>query len=298
MFIIELKFLNDKVIKKVLSYENQDIRNYVARIIAHTTNIPYECLKDNLVPVHPEFGSNANIINSVGDLPFFDGNIYFGIEVNYSRSSISKTKSITYGYQLTLRQLINSENYKNLKPITIININARDNVYGLGEFVYETTLMETKHHTEYTNLIKIYDINLSYFKKVDYNKINEGLLKDLALFVVEDETILSKIYKGDKEVHMVKKNLENFLRQFDEAFYCSEEELQRQIDEEMKEEGFKEGFDSGFNEGLNKGLNEGRDEGSKQEKIKLIKAMLKMDGITKEQISKLTGFTIEEIENL
>lgn len=97
---------------------------------------------------------------------------------------------------------------------------------------------------------------------------------------------------------MVKKNLENFLRQFDEAFYCSEEELQRQIDEEMKEEGFKEGFDSGFNEGLNKGLNEGRDEGSKQEKIKLIKAMLKMDGITKEQISKLTGFTIEEIENL
>lgn len=294
MFLIELKFLNDKVIKKVLTYENQDIRNYIARIIAHTTNIPYEYLKDNLVPVHPEFGSNANIINSTGDLPFFDGNIYFGIEVNYSRSYTAKTKSITYGYQLTLRQLANSENYKNLKPITIININARDSVYGLGEFVYETTLMETKHHIEYTNLIKIYDINLSYFKKVDYNKINEGLLKDLALFVIEDETILSKIYKGDKEVHMVKKNLENFLKQFDEAFYCSEEELQRQIDEEMKEEGFKEGFDDGYKDGFDNGFNKG----SNQEKIKIAKTMLQMNGITKEQISESTGLSLEEIDKL
>ncbi len=115
---IQLKYLNDKVIKKVLSYENKDIRNYVARIIAHTTNIPYEDLKDKLVPVHPEFGSNANIINSTGDLPFFDGKVYFGIEINYSRSKTTRIKSFTYRYQLTLRQLASSEQYKNLKPIT------------------------------------------------------------------------------------------------------------------------------------------------------------------------------------
>lgn len=287
---MELRFLNDKVIKKVLSFENQDIRNYIARIIAHTTNIPYECLKDNLVPVHPEFGSNAHIVNSTGDLPFFDGNVYFGIEVNYSRSHTTKRKSLTYGYQLTLRQLANSENYKDLKPITIININARDGVYGLGEFVYETILMEKKYHKEYTDLIKIYDINLSYFKKVDYNRINDGLLKDLALFVIEDEKILKRIYEGDREVKMVKKNLENFVKQFDEAFYCSEEELQRQIDEEMKEEGFNEGYNDGFNNGF--------DKGSKEEKIHIAKSLLKMEGISKEQISKATGLKIEEISEL
>ncbi len=287
---MELRFLNDKVIKKVLSFENQDIRNYIARIIAHTTNIPYECLKDNLVPVHPEFGSNAHIVNSTGDLPFFDGNVYFGIEVNYSRSHTTKRKSLTYGYQLTLRQLANSENYKDLKPITIININARDGVYGLGKFVYETILMEKKYHKEYTDLIKIYDINLSYFKKVDYNRINDGLLKDLALFVIEDEKILKRIYEGDREVKMVKKNLENFVKQFDEAFYCSEEELQRQIDEEMKEEGFNEGYNDGFNNGF--------DKGSKEEKIHIAKSLLKMEGISKEQISKATGLKIEEISEL
>ncbi len=291
---MELKFLNDKVIKKVLAFENKDIRNYIARIIAHTTNIPYECLKDNLIPVHPEFGSNANIVNSTGDLPFFDGNVYFGIEVNYSRSHTTKRKSLTYGYQLTLRQLANSENYKDLKPITIININARDRVYGLGEFVYETILMEKKYHKEYTDLIKIYDINLSYFKKVDYNRINDGLLKDLALFVIEDEKILKRIYEGDREVKMVKKNLENFVKQFDEAFYCSEEELQRQIDEEMKEEGYKDGFNSGFNDGFNDGFTKG----SKEEKQKIAKLLLSMDGVTTEQICQATGLKIEEISEL
>lgn len=295
---MELKFLNDKVIKKVLSYENKEIRNYVARIIAHTTNIPYEYLKDNLVPVHPEFGSNAHIINSTGDLPFFDGNIYFGIEINYSRSHTSKIKSITYGYQLTLRQLASSENYKELKPITIININARDSVYGLGEFVYETELMETKHHQKYTDLIKIYDINLSYFKKVDYNKINKGLLKDLALFVIEDERILEKIYKDDKEVYMVKKNMENFLKQFDEAFYCSEEELQRQIDEEMREEGFKIGLEEGIKEGKKEGHKEGFLEGSKQAYIETAKELLKMGTMSNEEIAKVTKLSIEEINEI
>ena len=286
---MELKYLNDKVIKKVLSYENKEIRNYVARIIAHTTGIPYEELKDNLVPVHPEFGSHTTIINSTGDLPFFDGKVYFGIEVNYSRSKTSKRKSLTYGYQLTLRQLTNSESYKELKPITIININARDTVYGKGEFVYETVLMEKQHHLEYTELLKIYDINLSYYKKIDYNSINEGLLKDLALFVIEDKEVLKTIYKGDRMIQMVKKNLENFTQLFDEAFYCSEEELQRQIDEEMKEEGFKEGFDNGFHDGFS--------DGAKKNSMDIAKKMVE-DGFDISIIQKYINLSKEEIDML
>lgn len=279
---MELKYLNDKVIKKVLSYENKEIRNYVARIIAHTTHIPYEDLKDNLVPVHPEFSSNANIINSTGDLPFFNGTIYFGIEVNYSRSMTSKRKSLTYGYQLSLRQLANSDAYKELKPVTIININARDTVYGKGKFVYETVLMEKNYHMEYTDLLKIYDINLSYYKKINYNTIKEGLLKDLAIFVIEDEKVLNRIYKGDEIARMVKKNLENFVQLFDEAFYCSEEELQRQIDEEMKEEGFKEGYDDGVTKTIND----------------VAKKLLSLGINTIEQISEATGLSIEDIKKL
>ncbi len=208
--------------------------------------------------------------------------MYFGIEVNYSRSKTSKRKSLTYDYQLTLRQLTNSESYKELKPITIININARDTVYGKREFVYETVLMEKQHHLEYTELLKIYDINLSYYKKIDYNSINEGLLKDLALFVIEDKEVLKTIYKGDRMIQMVKKNLENFTQLFDEAFYCSEEELQRQIDEEMKEEGFKEGFL----------------DGAKKNSMDIAKKMKSLGTNTIEQIATITGLSIEEISKL
>ena len=71
-------------------------------------------------------------------------------------------KSLTYAYQLTLRQLVHSNKYHELKPITIININSCD-IYGLGEFVYKTVLMEEKYHTLYTHLIEIYDVCLSYY---------------------------------------------------------------------------------------------------------------------------------------
>ncbi len=93
---------------------------------------------------------------------------------------------MTYLFQLTLRQVTNSKKYKEIKPVTMININTVD-VYHKGEFVYETVLMEKKFHEQYTDLFSIYDINLSYFKNIDYKTIKEGLLKDLALFVIDDE---------------------------------------------------------------------------------------------------------------
>ena len=83
---------------------------------------------------------------------------------------------------------------------------------------------------------------------------------------------------------MVKKNLENFTQLFDEAFYCSEEELQRQIGEEMKEEGFKEGFDNGFLDG------------AKKNSMDIAKKMKSLGTNTIEQIATITGLSIEEIE--
>lgn len=100
------------------------------------------------------------------------------------------------------------------------------------------------------------------------------------MFVIEDEKVLKTIYKGDRMIQMVKKNLENFTQLFDEAFYCSEEELQRQIDEEMKEEGFKEGFL----------------DGAKKNSMDIAKKMKSLGTNTIEQIATITGLSIEEIE--
>ncbi len=99
--------------------------------------------------------------------------------------------------------------------------------------------MVKKYNVAYTDILKIYDINLSYFKKMDYNKIieeEEGLLKDLAILVSKDEEFLTKLCKGDNELIMTKKVLKDLTKQFDEMFYCSPEELDRQARELLKEE--------------------------------------------------------------
>lgn len=68
----KILYLKDSLIKKILGSEDKNIRNYVARIIAHTTGIPIEEFKDNLELMHPDIGSNIHIVNSIGDVPFYN----------------------------------------------------------------------------------------------------------------------------------------------------------------------------------------------------------------------------------
>lgn len=80
-----IKYLNDKIIKKALAKENKDIRNYVAKIISDTTHIPYESLENNLELIYPEVGYNSHIVNSEVDLLFKEENMYFNVEINYGK---------------------------------------------------------------------------------------------------------------------------------------------------------------------------------------------------------------------
>ena len=100
-----IKYLNDKVIKKALAKENKDIRNYIARIISDTTHIPYETLENNLELVYPEVGYNSHLVGSEVDLIFKDKTIYFNIEINYGSSTTLKIKNLSYVFQLSLRQV-------------------------------------------------------------------------------------------------------------------------------------------------------------------------------------------------
>ncbi len=50
---MELSYLKNNIIKKALGNENKDVRNYVARVISHTTGIPFNELKNKLTLVYP-----------------------------------------------------------------------------------------------------------------------------------------------------------------------------------------------------------------------------------------------------
>ena len=273
----EIKYLNDIVIKKALAKDNPIIRNYIARLISDTTNIPYELLENNLELLYPEVSANKSLVNSEVDLVYKNQNIYFNIEINYGKSRSQRNKNFTYTLQLALRDIKNAKEYKNMHQVYQININAFD-PYGYGELVYETLMMEKKYHIIYNNQIKIYDINLEYFKKIPYNEIErERLLKDLAIFVVEEESVLSNLYEGDKGMEETKKEMDNFLKEIDSILFYDPEDLQRQIEEEMMEKGLEKG--------------------EKKSRIEIAKELLALQ-IDVETISKATKLSIEEVEKL
>ena len=213
----EIKYLNDKVIKKALARENRDIRNYIARIISDITRIPYENLEDNSELVYPEVGFNSNLVNSEVDLIYKNEVLYFNFEINYGSSTTLKIKNLSYLFQLSLRQVKKWRDYSFINPVIQININSYD-PYGYGDFLYESQMMVKKYHIVHNDQITIYDINLAYFKKIDFNEIKkEGLLKDLTFLVIEDERFLSELYEGDKIMNSVQREMKGLKKGLQEG---------------------------------------------------------------------------------
>ena len=280
--------MNDEVIKKALAKDNPVIRKYVARLISDTTGIPYEEIEGKLELLYPEVSVNKNVVNSEVDLVFKEGYTYFNIEINYGRSSSLKNKNYTYALQLGLRDIKNAKEYNKGNKVVQININAFD-PYGYGELVYKSRMLVEKYNIIHNDLITIYDLNLDYFEKIPYNEIErERLLKDLAIFVVEEKEVLSNLYEGDEIMEEMKQEMDHYLNPLDSILFYNKEDLQRQIEEEMAEKGWNKGHQDGFQDGFK--------DGKMESKIEIAKKLLPK--MTLEEIADITELSIEEIKNL
>ena len=123
--------------------------------------------------------------------------------------------------------------------------------------------------------IEIYDINLDWLKKVDYNDIKKiKLAKLLYLFVEEDLEKITKMYEGDELMTDVKKEAEKILENFDALLYYDPYELGKEV-------------------GMDKGIDIGRDEAKIQTAHNLIKA-----GIDLGIISKATNISIQDLQKM
>lgn len=71
----------------------------------------------------------------------------------------------------------------------------------------------------------------------------------------------------------------------------------RTLHSSAKEEGWREGREDGRKEGLEEGRTEGREEGKREERIKMARN-LKGLGVSPEVISRATGLSAKEIEDV
>ncbi len=155
-----------------------------------------------------------------------------------------------------------------------INIDNYDR-FKKAKFVYKASLIEENIYKKRNEEIEIYDINLDWLKKVDYNDIKKiKLAKLLYLFVEEDLEKITKMYEGDELMTDVKKEAEKILENFDALLYYDPYELGKEV-------------------GMDKGIDIGRDEAKIQTAHNLIKA-----GIDLGIISKATNISIQDLQKM
>lgn len=269
----ERVLLKDKVVKKLLNSENPTCREYLVRLISASTGISVKLLRNNIELVTPNINSNSNYVNSVSDVMVKDNENYYNIEINYNNVPIAIVKNNIYMYNSILRQVHKSDDYKNVKGVIQININNYD-LFGKGEFVYDSMMIEKKHHIVRDNMLRVIDINLDFLSNIDYNKIKKGneynLEKLLYFFVCNDKKLLDNIYNGN-----------GLMRDISKIFNIDIEDLDKQLyydyDEYMKEVSYEQG------------------EIDKQKSI--IKNMLNKN-YPKEEILELTNLKEEELNKI
>ena len=233
----ERVLLKDKVVKKLLNSENPTCREYLVRLISASTGISVKLLRNNIELVTPNINSNSNYVNSVSDVMVKDNENYYNIEINYNNVPIAIVKNNIYMYNSILRQVHKSDDYKNVKGVIQININNYD-LFNKGEFVYDSMMIEKKHHIVRDNMLRVIDINLDFLSNIDYNKIKKGneynLEKLLYFFVCNDKKLLDNIYNGN-----------GLMRDISKIFNIDIEDLDKQLyydyDEYMKEVSYEQG---------------------------------------------------------
>lgn len=272
-------FLNDKIAKKILKNEKFG-KQFSARIISNVIGADYEEVYKNIKKSSEEIAFSSLTVNSTADAIYYDDTCYFNIEINQFGIDSKPKQLESFVYQLYLGQLHTHHDYNKIKKIIQINIDAYD-FYGYNEFMYNISLMEENHHFIASDRIHLIHLNLDYLRHLEYNNLDNQLMKDL-YFLICGIDKLDIVYEG---VDDFMKKIINEAKQIAGIekmnLYLTDEEMIKNDQEYYKELGRQEG------------LQEGRQE--EQEKIIIA---LHNNGASLELISKSSGLSLDNIKRI
>ena len=280
----KLVIINDKYIKKLLS--DPDMEEHVQKVISLVTEIALEKLTQGFKMLHPDIGVGKNTVDSEADLIYLYKDAYINMEMNMVYSKISDTKNYIYTSQLFLRKISSSKDYENVLKVIQINFDNYDR-FGKNLFIYQSVVMESRIHIERNKYLEIYDINLDYLRKVDYNNIKKDSLEYYLYFMIAKDTQKIKtLYEGDDLMEQVLGKVTSMMGAIDELLLYDRKKVESSsYYQDGKKDGMKEGFKVGVHEG------------KQQEKYTIAKNLLDLN-VAVPIIMKSTGLSKKEIKEL
>ncbi|MGM9850364.1 MAG: hypothetical protein ACI31V_05665 [Bacilli bacterium] len=267
-----VSLLADTTIKYL--WKNPSTKNWFNEIILEKANID---LSDYIL-VDGELNTGSKVKDFRTDLTFSNKKNSLIVEMNREYSLSGETKGKLYLFRRAGNSFNSGEKYKDDRSTVLIMFNN----YKKKDFIEckTATYTFTSKELEHTyNDIKLIEIYLPNFHEMCYHECDK-IDKRLWLFtsksykemynVVTDEPSLILI----KELERLGMN-DKFIDEYDTEL------VNRTMMESMKDEGY----------------NEGKTAGKTEEKIEIAKKMIQ-DNLDVLLISKYSGLTIQEIENL
>ena len=269
----EKLIMRDSVVKKLFT-STEEGREYLRIVICKVLDIPAENFEIDII--HPDIGTNVNVVNSQADIVAQNNEIIVNVEINSNISPSRRIKNDMYICHLLLKQVRSSKDYlKKLKKVHQICLNSYD-IAGDDRFVVVSKVLDVKTRKELHPFFEIHDINLAKLQNLDYTNIGEdkeSLEYLLYILICNDKDNIDSMYNGDELMAKMVNVVHSMTDDFDKRYYYDEEEIKRLE------------FDAGVEQGI------------EQEKLKTAKAMLKKN-YDISNISEITGLAIEDIQKL
>ena len=209
------------------------------------------------------------------------------IEMNQFPSKEIKYRNRLFVYTALARSLNSGEKIKKKKVIQI-NFNKEKHPY-VSKASY--SVMDINTHKEIKDF-KIHEVYLENYKGIRYNKDNKEEAY-LSLFTANSYEELREIAGDDKEALKIVDELERLGLDDKFGLAYDNEVMQKKMINTARSWGYDDGKEAGKAEGKAEGL----EEGAKAKEIEIAKKLLNI-GTPKEDIIKVTGLSIEDLNNL
>ena len=209
------------------------------------------------------------------------------IEVNNGMRDYVRPRNMAYLCNTYSNSVLSGEEYDEETKFIQINF-----TYGLGkkEKGLRIYWLEDEEMIRYVNNLCIYEFNMDYYMNLWYSKDERGIEDNKYLIMMdlkpEELEILSK---KDRVVSKYMGEIERININSELYEYMSAEEDNRKIENSLKTQFKKEGMEWGMKRGMK--------EGKKEAGLEHAKKMLEK-GIDINDISEITGLSVEEINNL
>ena len=268
---------NDRAFKEVfLNSNNSDLLKALLEFILKIEIDKLEIKKTELL------SGNVNIRDKRVDALVYTSNKKIEIEINSENKKYLNPRNTAYICNTYQSHTLVGKEYNQQTDIVQVNL-----TWGLGakEDVMTKYMIMSKDGKLFVKNFIIYEINMDYYNELWYSKNEDGIKKNLYLIMLDlDKKELKSMPKDDiVDKYITNVTIVNDNPEFQK--YMSEEEDKKKIQNSL----LSEARENGINDGISKGVS--------KEKVNIAKNMLNKN-MPIEDISDITGLSIEEIKNL